>query len=195
MKRNTDRLAAALLTASTFAARKHRDQWRKDAEASPYINHPIEVAEILARIAGVDDVTVLQAALLHDTVEDTQTSPEELEREFGSAVRKLVEEVTDDKTLPKPERKRLQIEHAPHLSPRAKLLNLADKICNVRDVTHSPPKDWDERRRVEYFDWAAKVMAGYRRTNRALERHFDALLREAQRLMNPLGVSAKRKPA
>lgn len=195
MKRNTARLAAALLTASTFAARKHRDQRRKDAEASPYINHPIEVAEILARIAGVDDVTVLQAALLHDTVEDTQTSPEELEREFGSAVRKLVEEVTDDKTLPKPERKRLQIEHAPHLSPRAKLLKLADKICNVRDVTHSPPKDWDERRRVEYFDWAAKVMAGYRRTNRALERHFDALLREAQRLMNPLGVSAKRKPA
>src|SRR5690349_13152810 len=101
MKRNTSRLAAALLTASTFAARKHRDQRRKDAEASPYINHPIEVAEILARIGGVDDVVVLQAALLHDTVEDTQTSPDELERKFGSAVRKLVEEVTDDKTLPK----------------------------------------------------------------------------------------------
>jgi GTP diphosphokinase / guanosine-3',5'-bis(diphosphate) 3'-diphosphatase len=194
MKRNTSRLAAALLTASTFAARKHRDQRRKDAEASPYINHPIEVAEILARIGGVDDVVVLQAALLHDTVEDTQTSPDELEREFGSAVRKLVEEVTDDKSLPKLERKRLQIEHAPQLSPRAKLIKLADKICNVRDVMHSPPKDWDERRRVEYFDWAAKVVAGCRGTNRALERHFDALLREAQGLMNPAGTSRKRTP-
>jgi (p)ppGpp synthase/HD superfamily hydrolase len=192
MKRDTSRLAAALLKASTFAARKHRDQRRKDAEASPYINHPIEVAEILARIGGVDDVTVLQAALLHDTVEDTQTSPDELEREFGSTVRKLVEEVTDDKTLPKLERKRLQIKHAPHLSPRAKLIKLADKICNVRDVTHSPPKDWDVRRRGEYFDWAAEVVAGCRGTNRALERHFDTLLREAQGLMNPAGAARER---
>ncbi|MBP1685043.1 MAG: rsh 1 [Deltaproteobacteria bacterium] len=193
MRRDTSSLAAALLTAATFAARKHRDQRRKDAEASPYINHPIEVAEILARIGGVDDVTVLQAALLHDTVEDTQTSPDELEREFGSTVRKLVEEVTDDKTLPKLERKRLQIEHAPHLSPRAKLIKLADKICNVRDVTHSPPKGWDEQRRIEYFDWAAKVVAGCRGTNRALERHFDALLRDADGLMNPAGASQKRR--
>ena len=192
MKRSDARLATALLTALTFAARKHRDQRRKDAEASPYINHPIEVAELLARIARVDDVTVLQAALLHDTVEDTQTSPDELEREFGSAVRKLVEEVTDDKTLPKLERKRLQIAHAPHLSPRAKLLKLADKICNVRDVMYTPPKTWDQRRRVEYLDWAARVVAGCRGTNRTLERHFDTLLREAQSLMKPVGASPKR---
>ncbi|MFN8627531.1 MAG: HD domain-containing protein [Candidatus Binatia bacterium] len=192
MTRDTSKIAAALLQASTFAARKHRDQRRKDADASPYINHPIEVAEILARIGGVDDVAVLQAALLHDTVEDTRTSADELEREFGPTVRTLVEEVTDDKTLPKRERKRLQIEHAPHLSPRAKLIELADKICNVRDVTHSPPKGWDERRRIEYFDWAAKVVAGCRGTNRALERHFDALLRAAEGLMNPAGASRKR---
>ena len=157
MKRNSSRLAAELLTALTFAARKHRDQRRKDAEASPYINHPIEVAEVLARIGGVDDVTVLQAALLHDTVEDTQTSPDELEREFGSAVRKLVEEVTDDKKLPNQTRKRLQVEHAPRLSSRAKLIKLADKICNVRDVTHTPPKDWDGRWRLEYLDWADSI--------------------------------------
>lgn len=195
MKRNEFRHVAMLLAALAFAARKHRDQRRKGAEASPYINHPIEVAEILARIGGVDDVTVLQAALLHDTVEDTQTSPAELEREFGATVRKLVEEVTDDKTLAKQERKRLQIEHAPHLSPRAKLIKLADKICNVRDVTHSPPKDWDERRRVAYLDWASEVVAGCRGTNRALERHFDALLRQAQGLMNAAGASPRRKPA
>jgi len=184
MKRNTSRLAAALLKASTFAARKHRDQRRKDAEASPYINHPIEVAEILARIGGVDDITLLQAALLHDTLEDTETSPQELEREFGPAVRSLVEEVTDDKRLPKETRKRLQIEHAPQLSPRAKLLKLADKTCNVRDVTHTPPKDWDARRRAEYLDWAAKVVAGCRGTNRTLEQHFDTLLHEAQGLIS-----------
>jgi guanosine-3',5'-bis(diphosphate) 3'-pyrophosphohydrolase len=106
MKRNDSRLAAALLKASTFAVRKHRGQRRKDADASPYMNHPIEVAEILAQIPGVDNVTVLQAALLHDTVEDTQTSPDELEREFGSAVRKLVEEVTDDKTPPRQRHRR-----------------------------------------------------------------------------------------
>jgi (p)ppGpp synthase/HD superfamily hydrolase len=195
MKRNTSRVAVALLKASTFAARKHRDQRRKDAEASPYINHPIEVAEILARIGGVDDITLLQAALLHDTVEDTQTSPDELEREFGSTIRKLVEEVTDDKTLPKLERKRLQIKHAPHLSPRAKLIKLADKICNVRDVMYTPPKAWDQRRRVEYLDWAARVVAGCRGTNRTLEQYFDTLLHEAQGLMNPIGASPKRTTA
>jgi guanosine-3',5'-bis(diphosphate) 3'-pyrophosphohydrolase len=194
LKRNTSGLAAALLAAATFAARKHRDQRRKDAEASPYINHPIEVAEILARIGGVDDVTVLQAALLHDTVEDTQTSPDELEREFGPAVRKLVEEVTDDKTLPKAERKRLQIEHAPHLSPRAKLIKLADKISNVGEVMHTPPKDWGRRQRVDYLNWAAEVVAGCRGTNRALERHFDALVREAQDLTSSPGASPKRRP-
>jgi len=184
MKRNDSRLAVALLTALSFAARKHRDQRRKGAEAPPYINHPIEVADILARIGGVDDVTVLQAALLHDTVEDTQTSPDELDREFGSAVRTLVEEVTDDKTLPKSERKRLQIEHAPHLSPRAKLIKLADKICNVRDVMHTPPEGWDQRRRSDYLDWAARVADGCRGTNPELERHFDALLREARAVLS-----------
>jgi guanosine-3',5'-bis(diphosphate) 3'-pyrophosphohydrolase len=174
MKRDDSRLAAQLLNALTFAARKHRDQRRKDAEASPYINHPIEVAEILARIGGVEDITVLQAALLHDTVEDTKTSPAELEREFGPTVRKLVEEVTDDKSLPKPERKRLQVEHAPHLSPRAKLIKLADKICNVRDVATSPPERWTLPRRQAYFDWAREVVDRLRGVNPKLEALFDA---------------------
>lgn len=186
MERDKSRVAEALLTALNFAACKHRDQRRKGADAPPYINHPIEVAEILARIGGIDDVAVLQAALLHDTIEDTQTSPEELEREFGSTVRSLVEEVTDDKALPKAERKRLQIEHAPHLSARAKLIKLADKISNVREVMYTPPKGWDQRRRAEYIDWAASVVAGCRGTNRSLEQHFDTLLRQAQSLVNPV---------
>jgi guanosine-3',5'-bis(diphosphate) 3'-pyrophosphohydrolase len=192
MMQTNAQFAAALLKALTFAARKHRDQRRKDAEASPYINHPIEVAEILARVAGVSDVRVLQAAVLHDTLEDTNTSPDELEREFGSTVRKLVEEVTDDKTLRKETRKQVQIEHAPHLSPHAKLIKLADKICNVRDVTHTPPKAWDHQRRLDYLDWAAQVVDRCRGTNRGLEQHFDTLRREGQTLLKRSGAARSR---
>src|SRR4051794_29805879 len=118
----------ALLKALKFAAQKHRNQRRKDSDASPYINHLIEVAEALASVGGITDLTTLQAAVLHDTIEDTQTSPEELEALFGSEVRGLVEEMTDDKRLPKAERKRLQTERAPRLSNRAKQIKIADKI-------------------------------------------------------------------
>lgn len=120
---------ATLLHAARFAANRHRSQRRKGADAEPYINHPLGVASVLAVEGGVTDVDVLCAALLHDTIEDTATSPAELEIEFGPAVRSLVEEVTDDKSLPKDRRKELQIEHAPALSPKAKLVKLADKIC------------------------------------------------------------------
>src|ERR1041384_6973072 len=128
---------ALLLKALHFAANKHRDQRRKDIDASPYINHPIEVAETLARVGGVTDLVTLQAAILHDTIEDTTTTPEELEAAFGAEVRRVVEECTDDTKLPKADRKRLQIEHAPHLSHRAKLVKLGDKIANVRSVTQT----------------------------------------------------------
>src|SRR5215207_2457918 len=153
---------AALLGALHFAADKHRDQRRKDAEASPYINHPIEVAELLARVGGVRDLVVLQAAILHDTIEDTQTTPEELEAQFGERVRKVVEEVTDDTKLPKVDRKRLQIEHAPHLTREAQLVKLADKIANVIAVTETPPSRWPLSRRKEYLDWTESVVAGVR---------------------------------
>jgi guanosine-3',5'-bis(diphosphate) 3'-pyrophosphohydrolase len=127
--------ADLLLRAVEFSAERHRDQRRKGVDASPYINHPIEVAAMLANVAGVRDLAILVAAVLHDTIEDTRTSPEELEAAFGSEIRLLVQEVTDDKSLPKAERKRLQVEHAPQLSPSAKLIKLADKVSNVRDVT------------------------------------------------------------
>jgi guanosine-3',5'-bis(diphosphate) 3'-pyrophosphohydrolase len=141
--------AAALLNAIQFAAHKHRDQRRKDTEASPYINHPIAVANTLAGVGGVSDIVTLVAAVLHDTIEDTETTPEELEAAFGLEVRELVAEVTDDKNLPKEVRKQLQIDHAPHVSARAKAIKLGDKICNVRDVTSSPPSDWSLGRRQE----------------------------------------------
>jgi GTP diphosphokinase / guanosine-3',5'-bis(diphosphate) 3'-diphosphatase len=172
-----------LLTSLHFAADKHRDQRRKSREACPYINHPIEVAEILSRVGGVNDLATLQAAILHDTIEDTQTTGEELEARFGTEVRRLVEEVSDDQRLPKAERKRLQIEHASRLSPKAKLIKIADKISNVRDVTHSPPTHWPHQRRCEYLDWAEKVVAGLRGSNLAVDALFDRTLKEGRTLL------------
>jgi guanosine-3',5'-bis(diphosphate) 3'-pyrophosphohydrolase len=172
--------AARLLQALDFSAQKHRDQRRKDSGASPYINHPIEVATVLSAAGGVTDLVTLIAAILHDTIEDTATTPEELERRFGREGRLLVEERTDDKRLPKPERKRLQVEHARSASHRAKLIKLADKICNVRDVTHTPPAGWSLDRRREYLDWTEQVVAGCRGANAALEARYDALLREGR---------------
>ena len=160
--------------ALAFAAHKHRDQRRKDEDASPYINHPIALADILVNEGGVTDHVVLCAAILHDTIEDTETTYEELVVAFGREIADVVAEVTDDKSLDKAERKLLQIEHAAHASPRAKLVKLADKTCNLRDLATTPPADWSDERRREYFDWAKKVVAGLRRTSAALEAAFDA---------------------
>jgi guanosine-3',5'-bis(diphosphate) 3'-pyrophosphohydrolase len=164
---------ALLLKALAFAAHKHRDQRRKDAEASPYINHPIALADVLVNEGGVTDTEVLCAALLHDTVEDTDTTHEELVNAFGTRIARIVAEVTDDQTLEKSERKRLQVEHAPTLSAEAKLVKLADKICNLRDVAVRPPAKWDLARRREYFDWAGRVVAGVRGVHPRLEAAFD----------------------
>ena len=168
---------ARLIKAADFAAFKHRRQRRKDAEASPYINHPLALARVLRIEAGIADVDVLVSAILHDTVEDTETSVEELEREFGKVVAGIVAEVTDDKRLPKPERKRLQVEHAPHISSQAKLVKLADKICNLRDVVDSPPAHWPLERRRAYFEWAKAVIDGLRGAHPGLERLFDEAYR------------------
>jgi len=163
-----------VLAASAFAANKHRDQRRKGAEASPYINHPIAAANVLANEAGILDPITLAASLLHDTIEDTGTTMEEIARAFGPEVAAVVAEVTDDKSLLKQERKRLQVEHAGGLSARAKLVKLADKICNLRDLGSSPPLDWSVERRREYFDWTKDVIDQLRGANAVLEALFDA---------------------
>jgi len=169
-----------LLAVLKFAAHKHTRQRRKDLEATPYINHPIEVAEVLSRIGGTTDLPTLQAAILHDTIEDTETSPQELEDYFGQEVRLLVQEVTDDKSLPKQERKRLQVEHAPTLSTPAKLIKIGDKICNVSEITPTQPAEWPLQRKLEYLDWAEKVVSGCRDCNLDLEQHFDAVLKKSR---------------
>lgn len=164
------------IKAMAFAAEKHRNQRRKDAEASPYINHPIALANVLANEGGITDVVVLSAAVLHDTIEDTETSAEELEGIFGSRITSIVLEVSDDKTLRKHVRKQLQIEHAPQSSSDAKLVKLADKICNLRDMLASPPADWPTNRVAEYFHWAGQVAAGLCGAHLTLDETLDKLV-------------------
>ncbi len=168
---------ALIFKAAEFAARKHRDQRRKDQSASPYINHPIALAEILSGEGQVRSADVLAAALLHDTLEDTETTSAELTAAFGPKIRHIVEEVSDDKRLPKQRRKELQILHAAHISKSAKLVKLADKIANLADIISSPPAGWSLQRKREYFDWAKRVIDQLRGTNARLERRFDLLYR------------------
>ena len=170
---------AELLKGISFAAEKHRRQHRKDAEASPYINHSIAVATVVAAEGNVADEAMLLAAILHDTVEDTKTTFAELEEHFGPEVAGLVRELTDDKSLEKAERKRLQIEHARNSSARAKQLKIADKICNVRDITTRPPAGWSLRRRQQYLRWSEQVVAGCRGVNSRLDQAFDQALASA----------------
>lgn len=165
-----------LLQAISFAAKKHSLQKRKGADEQPYVNHVLEVANLLANIGKIEDYDVLIAAVLHDTVEDTETSAAEITKLFGSTVSGYVAEVTDDKSLPKAERKQLQIEHSPHLSNGAKYIKLGDKISNIRDVTENPPAGWSKERRLEYIEWGEKVINGLRGVNENLEKHFDELI-------------------
>ena len=164
---------ALVLRAALFAAERHRGQTRKSADTTPYINHPLGLAAVLAGAGGVTDPVVLVAALLHDTLEDTDTSLDELRQLFGAAVAAVVAEVSDDKSLPKAERKRLQVLHSPGRSEQAKLVKLADKICNLRDIADCPPVGWERERRLAYYDHARSVVHGLRGVNPALETLFD----------------------
>jgi guanosine-3',5'-bis(diphosphate) 3'-pyrophosphohydrolase len=162
-----------ILRALAFAAHKHRDQRRKDAAASPYINHPIQLANVLWHEGQVRDPVVVAAALLHDTIEDTETSEQELRGEFGDAVDRVVTEVTDVKWVDWRTRKRVQVARAAASSPEAKLVKLADKICNLRDMVAHPPRGWSLERRQRYFDWAKEVVDQLRGVHPQLERRFD----------------------
>ncbi len=177
---------ALLLRAMQFAAHKHRDQRRKNSGRTPYINHPLAVANLLWFDGGIRDQDVLVAAILHDTVEDTDTSFAELETEFGTRVRTIVEEVTDDKTLPVGERKRRQVQKASRISKQARLVKLADKIANLRDIYQDPPEGWSRERKIDYYTWSKRVIDGLRGANDALESLFDLTCeRFFQSLMEP----------
>lgn len=174
---------ALILKALEFAAKRHRGQFRKGNDNTPYINHPIQVAGLLANYADETDPVLLSGAILHDVIEDTVDSVKEREELiqqiadiFGEDILSLTLEVTDDKTLDKHERKRLQIENASHKSDNAKKLKIADKIMNLRDLTNNPPSDWSVERILAYFDWAEKVVEGLRGVNGKLDDLFDEVL-------------------
>jgi (p)ppGpp synthase/HD superfamily hydrolase len=171
-----------IVRALDFAAWAHSAQRRKGGAQEPYINHLTEVARLVAQATGGKDESVVMAALLHDSLED-QSPPVTyamLVEHFGKRVAKIVREVTDDKTLPKAERKRLQIEHAPHMSRRAKILKIADKAANLNSILQSPPHDWSAARKREYFAWAAEVVAGCRGVNSWIEAVFDERLSQGR---------------
>jgi (p)ppGpp synthase/HD superfamily hydrolase len=158
-------------TAADFAARRHIDQRRKGAAREPYINHLIEVAALLSE--GTNDAVLVAAGLLHDTLEDTATEYEELVTHFGAQIAGIVAEVTDDKSLPKAERKQRQVSGVAQKSVQARLLKIADKTSNLRAIANSPPAHWDVARQIEYIDWSEQVVAGCRGLNPSLEREFD----------------------
>lgn len=169
-----------ILKAASFAAREHSGQTRKGASGQPYIQHPIQVADLIANTGSVNDAEIIAAALLHDTVEDCGVSRETIESEFGPAIAGYVFEVTDDKSLAKERRKQLQIEHAPHLSPGAKIIKLADKISNCTDVIADPPSGWDRARLTAYIQWGCDVVRGLRGANEPLESMFDEVVMRAE---------------
>jgi len=170
-----------VLRAADAAARWHVGQRRKGAAQEPYVGHLLEVARLVAEATAGADPNLIVAALLHDTIEDQGVTREEIAAKFGDDVAGLVVEVTDDKALPKAERKRLQIEHAPMLTPRAKILKLADKISNLRSLATSPPAHWPMQRRADYVVWTSKVVQGLRGASGVLEQQFDQAAADAER--------------
>jgi (p)ppGpp synthase/HD superfamily hydrolase len=173
-----------VVAAVEFSAKRHVNQRRKGAQAEPYFNHLAEVAGLLAVATNGTDPALVAAGYLHDTLEDTPTEYEELLALFGKDVAALGSAVTDDKSLPKAERKRLQIVHAAEAASRARLLKIADKISNLRSLAASPPADWDSGRALEYVEWAEKVIAGCRGLNSGLEALFDAAAADARRAIS-----------
>jgi GTP diphosphokinase / guanosine-3',5'-bis(diphosphate) 3'-diphosphatase len=162
-----------ILAAAKFAADKHAAQRRKGAAAEPYVNHLIEVAQLVAGSSDLLDAELVMAAFLHDTIEDTGTTAQELEKVFGGDISNLVVEMTDDKSLPKDVRKELQVKNAPHKSVRAQVIKLADKISNLRSILASPPADWSVERKRQYFTWAKRVVDALPQPNPILKAEFD----------------------
>jgi (p)ppGpp synthase/HD superfamily hydrolase len=173
----------AILEAALAAATWHATQRRKGTAGVPYVNHLLEVAGLVNEATGGEDPNLIIAALLHDTIEDQGITRETIAKRFGEDVAALVEEVTDDKSLPQEVRKRRQVEEAPSKSRRAKILKLADKISNVTAIGTDPPADWPIERQRAYVRWGRDVVAGLRGASPELERKFDQAAETADRLI------------
>ncbi|WP_046864780.1 HD domain-containing protein [Microvirga massiliensis] len=175
----------AVLKAADAVARWHVHQRRKGAAQEPYINHLLEVASLVAEATEGKDPELVIAALLHDAMEDQEVPRAMIVARWGEEIARVVEEVTDDKSIPKADRKRRQVESAPMKSDRAKLIKLADKTSNLRAITASPSPDWSVKRRLEYVAWAREVVTGLRGTNAWLEAEFDRAAEAADRSVEP----------
>ncbi len=173
-----------LLEALDFAAKKHAGQRRKGVAREPYINHLIEVSLLLERSTGGEDPALAVAGVLHDTLEDTDTDLSELRHRFGADVAQLVAEVSDDRRLPRAERKRLQLETMGDRPQRARLLRIADKTSNLRSVIESPPQRWNRKRKLEYFQWAKAVVDQCRGLSPQLEAWFDEQYRQGLEVLS-----------
>lgn len=173
---NQSEAVRLILKACDFAAQRHRFQRRKDADQTPYINHPVGVANILANEGNVTDPVTIAAALLHDTVEDTNTTLDEIQEMFGSEIRSVVQECTDDKTLSRKARKQAQIDNAASHSYKAKLVHLADKLYNLRDIEMNGPVNWDGHRKKEYVKWSKEVVGRLKGTNELIEKELDYVI-------------------
>ena len=178
-----------VLHAADAAARWHVHQRRKGEAGEPYINHLLEVALLVAQATQGQDFNLVIAALLHDVIEDCEIPASAIAAEFGADVAGLVQEVTDDTSLPKAERKRLQIDQAARITARAKILKLADKISNLRAMADSAPKGWSVERKLDYVDWARQVIAGLRGANAGLEDAFDHAARDAEHALTDANQS------
>lgn len=179
-----------IVKALAFASEKHRYQVRKGKERTPYIHHPIQVANVLVSTGKVNDTATLCAALLHDTIEDTKTNTTELADLFGAEINNLVIELTDDKSKSKQACRNDQICNAKFLSTKAKLIRLADKICNVHDIGYYPPLHWNNERRMLYLNWAAKVVNELRGINGALELKFDLMYNNSLEILTANNVAS-----
>jgi (p)ppGpp synthase/HD superfamily hydrolase len=169
----TNKAIQSVLSAAQFAAERHAKQKRKGIAAEPYVNHLIEVAHLVSTALSEPDTNLIIAAMLHDTIEDAGVTRSDLARRFGNDVAGLVAEVTDDKSLPKQERKDLQVKNARKKSARAQVIKLADLISNMRGILNSPPADWEYERKADYFKWAKRVADGLASPNPVLKAEFD----------------------
>jgi guanosine-3',5'-bis(diphosphate) 3'-pyrophosphohydrolase len=170
-----------VLRAADAAARWHVHHRRKGPAQEPYINHLLEVASLVAEATHGKDPDLVIAALLHDSIEDQEVPRELIAREFGKRVADLVKEVTDDKTLAKEIRKEEQVKTARRKSTGAKIIKLAAKTSNLRGIAFSPAPTWSVKRRLDYIDWAKKVVAGLRGASPWLEQQFDRATEDAER--------------
>lgn len=174
------RFMQLLLKSVDFAARAHRDQRRKGAAQEPYINHPIEVSRLIIECEPGTDEDILCAAVLHDVIEDCGATRDEIAACFNDIIADIVLEVSDDKALPRDERKAKQIETAPYLTNGAKLVRLADKVANVGAMLTDTPIGWDDKQILAYVDWAEAVVAPCRMVSTRLSDRFDAIARDVR---------------